>query len=134
MSGSVAIIDDAAGIGLPHLDAVQAIAFALQHGMQGFEEKHGDMFRGGINCGKGRVQIEIAMVQFVDHGVDRLFQHLEVDPHAQMVQRVGPHRDLDMPVVAVGIFTVAGIGAQMMAAGKMRFDEDVHGTPGVNKK
>lgn len=92
------------------------------------------MFRGGIDLGKGRVQVEIAMVQLINHGVDRLFQHLEVDAHAQWVQFVGAYRDFDMPVMAVGIFTVAGIGAQVMAAGKMGFDEDVHGAPDLNNK
>jgi len=66
------------------------------------------------------------MIEIVDDLADLLFQHLEIDTHAQVIELLGPHRHPDLPVVTVGLFTVAGVVTQVMPPGKMGFDEDIH--------
>ncbi len=86
------------------------------------------MFRGWVLVKKGRMFIEIAVIELVDDFVHLFFENFEVYTHSQFVQLRGPDGDLHLPVVAVRLFTVTWIFTQMMGTGEMGFDEDIkHG-------
>ena len=106
---------------------MERVPFGGERFFQAVKEKHGNVLGRGIDGGKGRVLVEIAVIQLIDHDVDRLFELFEIDPHAKLVELGCADRDLDLPVVTMRVFAVARIGPQMMAAGKMSFDKNIHG-------
>ena len=84
------------------------------------------MFGGGIDVAKIRQIVEVAVIQLVDHRIDRLLELLEINAHAEVIELRCPHRDLDLPVVAMRPLAVARIGAQVVPSGKVGFNKDVH--------
>ena len=85
------------------------------------------MFGRGIDGGKGWMLVKIAVIEFVHHDVDRLFELFEIDPHAKLIEFGRTDRNLDLPVVPVRVFAVARIGPEVMPAGKMSLDKNIHG-------
>jgi hypothetical protein len=100
----------------------------VQGGLELVKYKDGDMLRRWVLIEKGRMLIEVAVIEFINHDVDLLFEDLEIDPHPQLIELCGPDRDLDLPVVTVRFFTISRVLTQMMGAGKMGLDENIkHG-------
>ena len=84
------------------------------------------MFGRRVDLVKSRVFVEVMVIEFVNHGVDRRFQLFEINAHTQVIEPGGPNRHLDLPVVAVRIFAVSGVGSEMMATGKVCFYKNIH--------
>lgn len=113
---------------------MQVIAIRVQRIFQGVEDINSDILGRGITIDKCRVPVEVPVVQIVNYGVNLFFQGLEIDPHAQVVELGCPDRYPDLPVVAVGVFAVAGIITQVMTAGKMGLYKNIHKKTPVGRK
>jgi hypothetical protein len=100
----------------------------VQGGLELVKYKDGDMLRRWVLIEKGRMLIEVAVVEIIHDLIHFLLENLEIDPHSQFVKLCGPDRDLDLPVVTVWFFTISRVLTQMMGAGKMGLDENIkHG-------
>jgi hypothetical protein len=129
------IIGESRGFGLPYGDAVEVVMFVLEGSLELVEKIHRDIFRGWILAEKGRMFIEVAVIQLVNLGVYLLFEDFKINAHTQFIQFAGPDRNLNLPIVTVRFFAVTGIFAQVMGSGKVGFDENVkHGCSSVQIK
>lgn len=97
----------------------------LEEAGEVIENVAGDMFGRGINIQKGRKGVEIAVVKGVNDHFYMFFQYLEINTHAKLIKLVSPDRYGNFPVVAMGIFAIAWVVAEMMGAGKVSRDENV---------
>ena len=84
------------------------------------------MFGGRVDFLKGRVIVKIAVIKFIDNGVDMGFEGLEIDPHAQFVQLSGPYGNPDLPVVSMGLFAISWVVAKMVTTGKVGFYKNIN--------
>ena len=69
--------------------------------------------------------VQVMMVEGVEYFFHRLFDGSEIDPHTKIIKAIGLDGCLNFPVVAMGSFAVAWIVSQVMACGKMTFDENI---------
>ena len=98
----------------------------MEERLQRLIEKKRNVFRGGIHLPEGGEFVQILVIQLRQHAGHTALQFPEIDAHAEPVQFPRPDRDPDLPVVAVRPFAVAGIGPEMMTAGKLAFNKDIH--------
>ena len=78
------------------------------------------IFGRGIDAVKGRGFVEQAVIQGVEHGLEALFQHLEVQQHFCASGKLAAlNGKLHGKVVAVHAFAFAFIVAQGMPGGKI---------------
>ena len=98
----------------------------MEERLQRLIEEKRNVFRGGIHLPEGGEFVQILVIQLRQHAGHTALQFPEIDAHAEPVQFPRPDRDPDLPVVAVRPFAVAGIGPEMVTAGKLAFNKDIH--------
>src|SRR3569623_474907 len=83
--------------GLPHCDRADPGARAVQHARQFRVEMGRDILRRGIDLVERRDVVEVVVVERGDDFFRGRFDRLEVEPHADVVERGGDHFDFDLP-------------------------------------
>src|SRR3569623_2883524 len=87
--------------GLPQGARADPGARAVQHARQFRVEMGRDIFRRGIDLVVRWDVVEVVVVERRDDFFRGRFDRLEVEPHADVVERGGDHFDFDLPVVVV---------------------------------
>ncbi len=104
---------------------MKMIAVRLQAVFEPVEDIYRDIFGRRVMDLKCLMIIEVAVVEIVKDAVHGFLDRSEIDSHTQGIQLFGPNRHFDIPVVAVGLFTVSRVIPEMMARGKVGFYENI---------
>ena len=118
-------IDDSATVCFPYLDAVRGIVVGNQGFFQALEDVNSNIFRGGVSGLELGMFVQVTMVEGIDYFLYCIFGDPEVNGHAQRIKLGGPDSDFDLPVMTMGSFTIAGVFPQVVASGKVRFNENI---------
>lgn len=80
-----------------------------------FEEVAGEVFSGGVEGGEGLEVVDHLVIEVVDGGAKDLLEELEVEEKAGLIEFVADESDEDAVVVAVRVFALAAVVAEVVA-------------------
>lgn len=87
-------------------------------------EEFGEVFGAGVDGIERRNLIEEAVVELIDPRLQRFFDDLKFDEHAQVVEGIAFDGDLDAVVVAMDIGALAGVVLEEVSSGEGLLDDD----------
>lgn len=87
-------------------------------------EEFGEVFSAGVDGIERRDLIEEAVVELIDPRLQRFFDDLEFDEHAEVIEGIAFDGDLNAVVVAMNVGALAGVVLEEVGSGEGLFNDD----------